>query len=113
MRAFPIIFSCAALTLAVSPAAAAITAFPTFTKNMSNTLCLSKSPLFDKRANQAGYIYCSTANDGAPNGEIQVDKYLKVSGSSAWQGSCKASCSNLNQWPPLLSLPDVTGALCP
>ncbi len=80
---------------------------------MSNTFCLSRSPHFDKHANQAGYIYGSTANDGSPNGEIQVDRHTRKSGSSVWQGSCKASCTNLNQWPLLLSLPDVTGALCP
>lgn len=101
------------LALAASPASAAITTCPTFTKNITNVLCLFKDPHFDKRTSGTGSVYCSTANGGTPNGEIQVDKYARVNGSSVWQGSCKASCTNPSAWPPLLNLPDVTGALCP
>lgn len=113
MRTTTMILASAVLAFAITPASAAITNCPTFTKNMSNVLCISKSPRFDERSNLAGYIYCSTADNGTPNGEIQVDKYLKVGGSSVWQGSCKVSCTNLSAWPPLLALPTVTGALCP
>jgi hypothetical protein len=107
------ILAAAGFALATGSANAAITDCPTFTTNITNGMCIDKSPHFDERSDQAGYIYCSPATDGTPNGEIQVDKYIKKNGSSLWKGSCKVSCSNLNAWPLLLTLPTVTGALCP
>jgi hypothetical protein len=113
MRTFATALVAAGMTLAASPAAAAITACPIFTTDHGNVLCLDKDPHFDERLNLSGSVYCSTAADGAPDGYVQVDRYVKLSGSSVWQGSCRASCSNLSQWPPLLLLPDVTDELCP
>jgi len=113
MKKVGMIVAVAAVLFGSSPAVAEITTCPTFTTNITNVLCINKSPKFDKRVDLTGQIYCSTSDDGAPEGYIQVDNYKKQTGSSIWKGSCRASCSNLNQWPILNTLPDVTSALCP
>jgi len=108
------IVAAAGLSLAASPAVSEMPTCPSFGFQLDNGFCIDKTPHFDKRQNLSGRIYCSTAADGAPNGMIQVDSYSKVSVFSVWKGSCKADCEHLaTQWPPLLSLSDVTAALCP
>jgi len=115
MKKLATILAAAGVMLTGSPATAAITTCPSFTKNISNVLCINKSPKFDKRVDLTGQIYCSTTNNGTPDGTIQVDNYVKLFGYSFWAGSCKTDCSNFpSQWP-VLTLPqyaDVIGGLC-